>query len=461
MATVAPPSLMLLVLAGHPVGHQGGMDGAQPSMLRRSGRRRRGRPGVAAGWPRACQASAKRRTSSRWWAGKVSHQWANMPPRPTAGSWAGSPTHTRRQWWRSARATSRARSSVEAIPASSRTIVVPGRSCHSGGGPSVGRARGAAWPGWWPAWPVSRPSTSAALPEGARPTTARPCSAQRRRPPRPAWWSCRPRPGRRPAPGAVRRPPLGRRGLRDPRRLPGGAWSPTLAAAQRQQPGLLVEHGRGAEAAIDDVLGDRLDRPAGRPHRASPAGAARRTDRQRARPRVVDDLDDFRGRARPRRPGGGPRSPGPGRPAATSTDDEATASRASAMTASSSQSIVPGKVGVAIGEGERIEPGLVRSSAHSARSSLGLDRLGLARPAVEHGAALQAVEGAGVGLGAVVVVDPGGDRPRPAWPRPGRCAGRTASATPAGTPSMSAWPSLTWPQDTPRRAESSERRAAS
>ncbi len=42
-----------------------------------------------AGW--ASHGLVKRR-GSRWSAGRVSHQWANMPPRPTAGSWAGSPT---------------------------------------------------------------------------------------------------------------------------------------------------------------------------------------------------------------------------------------------------------------------------------------------------------------------------------------------------------------------------------
>ena len=118
------------------------------------------------------QRSAKRWTWSRRWAGSVSHQWANMPPLPTAGSWSGSPTQTSRQNFVSAKRMSRARSSVAAIPASSKMTVVPaGRSVD-------GRA------GWL--WrrrklarvvaeqPVSQASTSAALPEGATPTAGRP-----------------------------------------------------------------------------------------------------------------------------------------------------------------------------------------------------------------------------------------------------------------------------------------------
>ncbi len=112
-----------------------------------------------------------------------------------------------------------------------------------------------------------------------------------------------------------------------------------------------------------------------------------------------------------------------------------------------------------IGEGQRSEPGLVRSFRPLGTKPLGLDRLGLARPAVEHGIALQAVQGAGTGLRAVVVVDPGGHRLRQLRLHLGVALGEQLQQ-PAGTPSMSAWPSLTSPQDTPSRADSSERRAA-
>lgn len=113
-----------------------------------------------------------RRGVSRVWWGSVSHQWANMPPRPTDASWAGSPTATRRHRLCRTRSTIRARSAVAAMPASSRITVVPSgmlglRAC------------------WWRARNPARvsvrqlasvASTSAALPDGASPITCRRCA---------------------------------------------------------------------------------------------------------------------------------------------------------------------------------------------------------------------------------------------------------------------------------------------
>ena len=75
------------------------------------------------GFPRFGEAAG---VSSSWW-GRVSHQWANTPPRPTAGSCAGSPTATSRQPCWLGEVDEAARSSVAAMPASSSDDRRPGR----------------------------------------------------------------------------------------------------------------------------------------------------------------------------------------------------------------------------------------------------------------------------------------------------------------------------------------------
>ena len=85
------------------------------------------------------------------------------------GQLAGSPTATSRHWCRRTRSTRRARSSVAAIPASSRITVVPGG--HGEGRPEVCRARNPARVSV--RHPASVARTSAALPDGASPMTGR------------------------------------------------------------------------------------------------------------------------------------------------------------------------------------------------------------------------------------------------------------------------------------------------
>ncbi|MDQ4132580.1 MAG: hypothetical protein M3179_05085, partial [Actinomycetota bacterium] len=97
-----------------------------------------------------------------------------MPPRPTAGSWAGSPTQTSRQRWRWTRATRASRSSVEAIDASSRTTVESADRRHAAPGPPGRACSCSSLANVVAGQPVSAASTSAAFPDGARPRTGRP-----------------------------------------------------------------------------------------------------------------------------------------------------------------------------------------------------------------------------------------------------------------------------------------------
>ena len=135
---------------GDPAGEQGGVGGVEPVGARRSARRRgvaASEPEAGVGFPRLDEAAG---VSSSWW-GTVSHQWANTPPRPTAGSWAGSPTATIRQCrssgevrrarrgpgWRPCRPRRRSRSSRPAT-ARRRAVAVAGEEPGEG----VGRAAG-------------------------------------------------------------------------------------------------------------------------------------------------------------------------------------------------------------------------------------------------------------------------------------------------------------------------------
>ena len=138
-----------------------------------------------------------------------------------------------------------------------------------------------------------------------------------RRPPSPAWWSCRCPPGRRPAPDAGSRRRPGRR-RPAPRR-------PALTAA-----GADVGPGPAQQPASCSSTAGVLSRRSttcsvtGRPSRLRAApllGGGWSSTHCCARPlgQFVDDPHDVGGRRRPPRPAGGPRSPAPGRPEARTT----------------------------------------------------------------------------------------------------------------------------------------------
>ncbi len=125
------------VLAGDLVAQGGRVDGAEPTGLGVGGGGL-GVTGAEGEAGAASQAWAKRRTSSRWWAGRASHQWANMPPRPTAASCAGSPTQTSANGW-----PARGRR-VERGPRCLPCLTHPAPpSCPAGG---AGGRRSGAWP---------------------------------------------------------------------------------------------------------------------------------------------------------------------------------------------------------------------------------------------------------------------------------------------------------------------------
>ena len=113
------------------------------------------------------------------WTRPLQQSSSNRPPRPTACNWRGSPTSTSRHSFCRASVTSRCRSAVASIPASSTTTVVCAGSCQNHSGGRSGRDHS------WSSLatvsasiPVSRSSTRAALAVGASPNTGRGVSVQ-------------------------------------------------------------------------------------------------------------------------------------------------------------------------------------------------------------------------------------------------------------------------------------------
>ena len=65
---------------------------------------------------------------------------------------------------------------------------------------------------------------------------------------------------------------------------------------------------------------------------------------------------------------------------------------------------------LAVGKRQSLKAGVLGSLGPLSPKLVGLDGLGLARSAGQHGGAFQAVEGAGIRLGAVMVINPIGHR---------------------------------------------------
>ena len=200
----------------------------------------------------------------------------------------------------------------------------------------------------------------------------------------------------------------------------------------------------GGEAPVGDVLGDRPPVPAAR-HRAVAARVRAATQRcvglrgepvDRARPARAAVAAASAGRRVARWRARSARSQ-----VEDSSLDPAQRLGRSVLVGRSSRRPAVGAIAVERAASVEVEarpPGPGRPSRRAA--SAASMPWPLAGREATRGSAFEAGDGAGVGVGAVVLVAPPAGSARPAWPRPGRTAARTASRTGSGMQVRSAWP---------------------